>query len=131
MSDTSEIRVLQLFKKNLIDFLDELRSQLPHEPDLVIARIFLKDQVPLKDVMEFFVHKLVSVREQITARDEQYFMSNNSIFAQIENGKVNNFKRIWRSGLLDKETKEVVWKWVDSFVISADKYAKIIQATSS
>ena len=130
MSDNNEIRILQQFKSSLITFVDELISQLAQEPDLVIARIFLNDQVPIKDVMDWFVHQLVTVRGQIKNRDEQYFISNTSLFTRISPGRVNNFKRIWRSGHLDDETREVVWKWIDSFVYLADKYSNAIQSSA-
>jgi hypothetical protein len=43
----SEVLILQEFKNNLISFFDELIDLFPTEPDLVIIRIFLKDQIAL------------------------------------------------------------------------------------
>jgi hypothetical protein len=124
MIDNDEIKILRLFKNNLVVFMDELISQLPLESDLLIARIFLNDQVPIKDVMEWFVHQLVHVREMITNRSDNYFISNTSIFTQLSPDKVNNFKKIWISGQLDEGNKDVIWKWIDSFVYLSDKYTK-------
>lgn len=123
--ETPDIKILKQFKKSLIDFMDELISQLPEQSDLILARIFLKDQVPIKEVMDWFIEQLQDVREQIKERDEQYFMSNQSIFNKISQNKVNNFKTLWR-GYLDDETKDTIWKWLDSFVFLADKYIKTI-----
>jgi hypothetical protein len=123
----SELQVLQQFKNQLITFFDELISQFPSEPDLIIIRIFLKDQVSIKDVLIFFVHKLLTVRDMIKERKEEFFLDNNSLFQSLSKGKVNHFKKLWMSGRLDDEDKAVVWKWVDSFVFLADKYQKIMQ----
>jgi hypothetical protein len=119
MSNTD---ILVQFKNGLISFFDELIEQFPEEPDLVIIRIFFNDQVPIQDVVEHFILILVSVRSKIERRDESFFLENNSLFQQLAKSKVNHFKRLWKSGRLDKHDKEVVWKWVDSFVFLADRY---------
>ena len=54
----SEINILSIFKTNLISFVDELIGQFPREPDLIILRIFLKDQVPIQDVMSKFIYAI-------------------------------------------------------------------------
>ena len=51
----SEIEILKQFKNTLICFLDELIGQFPSEGDLVIFRIFLKDRVPIENILNFFV----------------------------------------------------------------------------
>jgi hypothetical protein len=50
----SEVLILQEFKNNLISFFDELIDLFPSEPDLVIVRIFLKDQIPIDEVLNIF-----------------------------------------------------------------------------
>ena len=126
----SEIQVLIEFKNNLISFFDELIDQFPLEPDLVMVRIFLKDQIPVKDAMEEFVHKITKndneLRKMIKDRQEEFFLDNN-IFDNLGRDKVNQFSRIWRSDALDAEDKVVIWKWVDSFVYFSDKYIKLLQ----
>ena len=117
-----DIDVLLQFKKGLISFFDELISQFPDEPDLVLIRIFFNDQVSIKDVMEQFILILITVKDKIERRDESFFLENNSLFQQLTKSKVNHFKKLWRSGRLDHHDKEVVWKWIDSFIYLAGKY---------
>jgi hypothetical protein len=123
--DTPDVKILKQFKKSLIDFIDELISLLPEQSDLILARIFLNDQVPIKEVMDWFIEQLQDVRLKIKDRDEEYFISNQSIFNKISQNNVNNFKTLWR-GYIDDETKETIWKWLDSFVFLSDKYIKTI-----
>ena len=59
MSEISETAILKQFKNSIITFLDELIVQFPEEADLVIFRIFLKDRVPIIDIMTYFVHKIL------------------------------------------------------------------------
>lgn len=124
----SEIEVLSEFKTQLILFLDELIDQFPQESDLVVLRIFLKDQIPIKDAVDIFVFHINKnngeLREMIKNRNEAFFLDHNVFQRAVGTDKVNHFKRLWRSGLLDDEDKKIMWQWVDTFVFLADKYSK-------
>lgn len=121
----SEIKILMEFKNSLITFIDELISQFPEEGDLVIIRIFLKDQVPIADVMNHIIHMILPLKQLVVSKDESFFLDNNVLFSALNSGKVNHFKKLWRSGRLDNEDKNVVWKWMTSFIYLAEKYQKI------
>ena len=124
----SEIQVLIEFKNSLISFFDELIEQFPEEGDLVMIRIFLKDQILIEDVITIFNHNInkneQKLKKMIKDRDEGSFLDNN-IFDSMNQNKINHFKKLWRSGRLDKEDKEVIWRWVDSFIYLGDKYTKL------
>lgn len=124
----SELEILKQFKKTLISFLDELIDQFPKEADLVIFRIFLKDRVPIVNIMNYFVLKILPLKEMVTERNEDFFMNHCSLFEDVQNqqnkGKINHFKKLWRSSLLDDEDKRVVWDWFDSFIFLTEKYQK-------
>ena len=124
----SEIQVLSEFKNGLISFFDELIDQFPYEGDLLIIRIFLKDQIPIEDVINIFNNAVNKengkLKEMIKKRNEIFFLENN-IFDSFSKNKVMHFKKLWRSGVLDDEDKKVIWKWIDSFVYLGDKYIKI------
>lgn len=119
--------ILDQFKKQLISFFDELISQFPEAPELVILRILFKDQIHIEEVMNRFVYKLVLVREQIKNRDDAFFLEDNTFFSFTSKENVNSLKKLWRSNKMDNEDKLTVWKWMDSFVFLADKYAKNLE----
>ena len=121
----SEIKILMEFKNSLITFIDELISQFPEQGDLVIIRIFLKDQVPITDVMNHIIHMILPLKQLVVSKDESFFLDNNVLFTALNSEKVNHFKKLWRSGRLDNEDKNVVWKWMTSFIYLAEKYQKI------
>ena len=125
----SEIEVLREFKNGLISFFDELIDQFPEEGDLVIIRIFLNDQIPIKDAMDIFNYKINTedqkLRKMVKDRNESFFLDHN-VFDGLGKDKVNHFKRLWRSGRLDNEDKLVVWRWIDSFLYLSDKYNKVV-----
>jgi|688.fasta_scaffold03093_23 hypothetical protein len=124
--------ILLEFKNQLINFFDELINQFPSEGDLVVIRLFLSNQIPIKDVMNNFNYQLNKENKvfkmMIKNRDEQFFLDNNlfDFNSSSSRDKIGHFKRLWRSGVLDDEDKKVMWKWVDSFVYLTDKYTKSI-----
>ena len=128
--------ILQEFKNQLVNFFDELINQFPSEGDLVVIRLFLSNQIPIRDVMNHFNYQLNKenklFKTMIKNRDEQFFLENNLFDLNGTNrDKMSHFKRLWRSGVLDDEDKEVMWRWVDSFVYLSDKYAKALAKAES
>ena len=128
--------ILLEFKNQLVNFFDELINQFPSEGDLVVIRLFLSNQIPIRDVMNNFNYQLNKdnkiFKTMIKNRDEQFFLENNLFELKGSNrDKISHFKRLWRSGVLDDEDKKVMWKWVDSFVYLTDKYTKAISKTES
>jgi hypothetical protein len=119
----SQIELLIQLKDNLIFFLDELIELLPQEPDLVIVRIFLKDKIPIADVMTYIQRELVPLKPLVDSKDDSFFIDNNILFETLDERKVNHFKKIWTNGSLDKEDKATIWRWFKSFIFLAEKYA--------
>ena len=128
----SEFHVLKEFKNNLISFFDELIDQFPDIGELVMIRIFLKDQVDIIYIIESVSYQINKcdqhIRKIIKERNEEFFLEENNFFDGLfpkKSDKVLKFKTIWRSNSLDKEDKETIWKWIDSFVYLTDKYNKL------
>ena len=123
----SELLILHEFKNNLITFFDELIDQFPTEADLVIIRIFLKDQIPIGEVINIFNNTINKdgqrFKKMIKERNENFFLESN-IFDSISKTKVVHFKKLWRSNSLDDDDKKIIWKWIDSFVYLGEKYIK-------
>ena len=124
----SEIEILKQFKNTLISFLDELIGQFPAEGDLVIFRIFLKDRVPIENIINYFVLRILPLKKMVDERDEDFFLNKCELFESIQNQekkcRVNRFKKLWRSEYLDDDDKRVVWEWFDSFIFLSEKYQK-------
>lgn len=123
----SNTQVLIQFKNSLVSFIDELIDTFPNEPDLIILRIFIKDQIPVEDIMNKFTYILnkddQQIKKDIKERNESVFLKN-EIFDILSKSKSLNFQRLWMSDDLDQDERLAVWKWVDSFVILSDRYNK-------
>lgn len=112
------------FRDHIIEFLDELIEQFPNEAELIITRIFVKDQINPIDIADSFSESLISHQDIIKRRDERYFIDNDNLFSYFDSTKVLYFKKIWLSGVLDDDDKDTMWSWIDSFVLLAKRYLK-------
>lgn len=124
---SSELELLIQLKTQMVNFLDELIESFPDEPDFVIFRIFVKDQIPVADIMKYIAIKLVPLQHMVKNRDEKFFLNNNILFEKFDekkSSKVNHFRRLWLSKI-DKEDKRVIWTWFDSFLYLANKYLEV------
>jgi hypothetical protein len=125
-----EIEVLNEFKKQLLLFLDELITQFPLEGDLVVFRLFIANQIPIKDVLDAITLKINKdggkLRKMAKEKNE-YFFLNDNIFEledNVDKKKINHFKKLWLSNDLDYEDKNVIWQWMETFIYLSDKYSK-------
>lgn len=125
---SSEIEILIQLKTQMVSFLDELIETFPNEPDFVIFRIFVNDRLPIEDIMKYIINNLCPMGDMVKARNEDFFLKNNILFERLDDegsSKVNHFKNLWTSKKVDKEDKEVIWRWFQSFIFLGNKYAEI------
>ena len=123
----SELDLLIQLKTQLVGFLDELIESFPEEQDFVIFRIFVKDRLPIVDVMNYIVNNLCPLHSMVKSKDENFFLNHNILFEKFDNNsssKVNHFKKLWTSTSLDKKDKETIWKWFQTFIYLGNKYAE-------
>lgn len=120
----NELQILTKFKKALILFFDQLIDCLPDEGNLVIIRIFLKDRIPIMDVMNIFVNRLLPLKSIVQTRNDSFFLENDELFSALNADNVNHFKTIWSSGKLDSDDKQCIWVWFDSFIDTTEEYVQ-------
>lgn len=124
--EEKKLQIMMEFRNQLVTFLDELIEQFPQEGDFVIIRIFIKDQIPVCDVIGRFIRDLLPLREQVKAKNQDFFLQNSILYtgASLANDKVNHFKDLWLSNQLDDNDRDIIWKWMDLFINIAHKYHK-------
>lgn len=122
MSDT--LAVLSILKKELIFFMDELIEMYPGETDFLVIRFFMDNQVPVLDMMNYIIDKILPLEHYIVKRDSKFFLENQVLFEGLQGneGKVNYFKEMWASETLQEEDREMMWTWFEHFVSIAKKY---------
>lgn len=122
MSQTS-IQLLEVLKSQLLLFFDELIAILPQEKDFIVMRFFIKDQIPIVDVMEYIIKVFVPLEKQVLEKDATFFLEHQVLFENLKehDSKVNYFKNLWST--TDDDNKEIIWKWFKYFVIIGKKYS--------
>ena len=119
----SKLKVLDLFKKNYIQFFDELIDLFPDEGDIIIMRIMLSDQIPVSKVMDVFINHILPYKEMVVNRDDTFFIDKFGEFEnQLNNTRADLFKSIWNSKVLDEENKKVFWQYFDVLIKLSEKY---------
>jgi hypothetical protein len=125
----TQIDIIIEFKNQLIAFFDELISQFPTEGDLVVMRLFISTQMDIPETLNKFILELnvnnTSTRKAIVDKDESYFISYNILPETNKKYKLTHFKTLWRSGQLDKDDKDIIWSWIDTFTKIADRYQTV------
>jgi|APCry1669188879_1035177.scaffolds.fasta_scaffold09741_2 hypothetical protein len=119
------MKILTDFRTNLVLFLDELIEQFPQEGDLVIARIFICDQIPITDIMLTFTKKVLPLKDMVKQRNAAFFLENDVLFENLSNTKVSYFKQLWSSNKLDADDRATIWSWFDLFISLAERYQKL------
>jgi len=126
MEEDLKIKYMKEFRDQLVIFLDELIEQFPMEGDFVIIRIFIKDQLPIYDVIGRFIRDLLPLKDQVSKRNADFFIKNTVLYTggSLSEEKVNYMKNLWLSDKLDDNDRTIIWKWMDLFISIAEKYFK-------
>jgi hypothetical protein len=124
MADT---RILILFKKQLVSFCEELISQFPDEGDFVVMKLFVENQIPIKQIMDGFINQInkndAKVRGMIVGRNDDFFINENP-FKFMSAERTGKMSKLWRESMT-QEDKDVIWNWVDVFVTITNKYISV------
>ena len=118
----SKENILSTFKTQLVLFIDELIGQFPECPDFIIMRIFINDQTSIKSIINRFIRDILPLTNLIKNRNDRFF-SETEIICYPK--KPYFFKEFWFSNSLSTDDKEVIWRWIDVFVLLAQKYNKM------
>jgi len=125
----SKLQILREFQdcfKNFFDDLIRLFDGLEEAADLVIARIFVIDQTPIDKIMNYFIQKILPLKQQVKDRDVNFFLKNNILFEEVDKNKVNRFKTLVQSNNVDDEDIKIFFRWFESFIYIAEKYKKLL-----
>jgi hypothetical protein len=122
----SVLKILGVFKENYILFIDDLLSIFPDDKDLNILKVLFVNQISTENIAQQFSMKVLPFENMIKNRDEKYFLEDDKIYREVKTEAVDKFKNIWKTGNIDKENKEMIWRWLDQFVILINKYIRIL-----
>jgi len=119
------IKLLSVFKNNLMEFLDTTIEQFPQETDLLLVKTFFSNFCSPVEMMNYFINNLLTpeIVKMVDERNEQFFLKNDALFSDIDDEhrhKVFHFKNLWISS--NNQQKEVIWQWILKFRKIAELY---------
>ena len=119
----SSKEILNEFKRNIIDFLDELIDLFPSESQFVLGRIILKDRIGASEIMANFIQYIVPHRAQIEQENDDFFLEHaSSLFGPQYENKISHIKVIWKSDNLSVDDRRTIWSWFKAFLVLSDHY---------
>ena len=124
--ESNKLTLMQKFRDQLVTFLDEIIDQFPTECDFVLIRMFIKDQIPVHDILGRFIRDILPLKEHVEKREETFFLNNTLLYTggNISDEKINHFQELWQSDKLDSEDRETIWTWMECFIKISDCYFK-------
>lgn len=122
--ESNKLILMKKFRDQLVTFLDEIIEQFPTESDFVLIRMFIKDQIPVHDILGRFIRDILPLKERVEKKDETFFLNNTLLYTggNISSDKINHFQKLWKSDKLDVEDRETIWNWMDCFIKISDCY---------
>jgi hypothetical protein len=139
---SSKQKILNKFREQLIIFFDELIAQFPSKgAPFVLCRFVVANKVNMEQVVYIFNDLLnrndQEIKKMISERNDIFFINYNilemlgnydeeqiKMFGDYEEN-INLLKNLWLSGELDDDDKNVIWDWVDLFVVFSNKYYNV------
>ena len=117
----SSIQILQEFQTSLLAFIDELIQLMPHCGEFIAVKIFVKDRIPITEIIKHFVKIIIPMEGLIKSRSDHVIIDN-AIFKQID--PQEKIKEIW--GQIDADDRDMMWKWIEHFLAITKKYNALI-----
>ena len=119
------VKILSDFQKSLVSFLDELIDMYPNEGDFVLARIIIKDKIPMIDIVKYFQQFILPFKTEIKNKNKEIIV--NKIFCignntGVSTQKLERYSQIYDN--LSTDDREIVWDWVHTFIHFVEKYTK-------
>lgn len=118
----SKLDLLIKFKHTVVSLIDEIIEQFPRDSDLILCRLYIKDQIPTENLMDIFIKYFLPQKQSILNKEDSFFTEGTRDFFIQLNLKNNLFEKIWKSNVLDEDDRTIIWDWMETIVIIVDKY---------
>lgn len=107
-----------MLKNTILDFVNELIELYPDKIDLVLFKLYVSQQEE-HNIKNFFKDHIIPNHETIKTHDID---SLHDIFKQNYNNHEAISEKVFKLWYdMQADTQEIVWEWIDTFIILASK----------
>jgi hypothetical protein len=118
-------KILEQLKGQVLNFLDDLLSICPNEPDILMVRLFFENQLDSETLMNGFNKWVLPWKSYIKAHDLRYFEDNERIFGPLPPDKIKHFKVKMTDGTFDEDDVKAIWAYFEVFISLIEQYNKV------
>ena len=109
-------------KKQKIKFFDELIEQFPCEPNFVLVRIWIQDQLPESEYMKRFTNQLYPHKECVESKNPELFKIFDKMMSKGWKSSTPVFQKIYEDS--DEDDRNVLWQWINLFLKIVENHIK-------
>ena len=117
---TTSVLFLSKFKENMIYFLDEMVESF-NFPGFIIFRVMI-NSMPIETIMVEFIKNVIPGKQEVQNRSPEFFKTLSTVCRDDIKDTILCVYKVILSDTVDKDTKEVIWKWFDQFILLAERY---------
>ena len=107
---------IDTFKQNVIKFIDELYRQTNYE-EFIISHIYIENKMDIKKLMDSCISQFDIFKKNIM---------NHNMDTLLQETFLNEYhsvlRKLWYSSLLDKQDKDIIWKWMILILYDIERY---------
>lgn len=120
MSELSD--ALQSQIKHLIVRMKQMFPK--HEGTIEAVKFFFDNMLP-HEIMKHVIDRVLPWEDQITERNENFFIENKNIFGGLSDNDIDFYSRMVKNGEVNDEQKEEIFDFFIVFVECAKQYQNI------
>ena len=113
---------LSKFKENMIHFLDEMVETF-NLPGFIVYRVLIEN-MPIDKVMAEFIKHVIPNKRKVSNRQSEFFKDLLEVCEPDIQEIILCVHRVIVSDAVDSDTKDVIWKWFDQFIVLAERYVQ-------
>lgn len=116
--------------QTVIEFIADIRDSIltgrNERGDLVMVEFFFRSMHPL-DIMQHCVDKILPHKVKIEERSNDFFVDNRGdIFKGLPQQRVDHLAEMLTSGKITAENQQVIWDYVTTILVLAERYKKLV-----
>lgn len=119
------IKYVKTLREQVLNLINELSFVIKNDGGVLANLGLFFEHYPAHELMQSVIQYVLPWEYQIKTRNDDFFYKNKKIFGELPEEHINFFSDLWKSPNLDKDDKQMIWKYFDIFVACAQGHKKM------